>query len=240
MLFVDGPAAARLFTIRVSGRDCAVTPQIPMFIRHSAWWSDWPRATLDERFSVSESYSVLWSVAALSPAPVINRPDSAGWIAHLTVGTIRPVRLAGVGCGMTEVFASGPARAATNASDQVPNASNQVLWGKNAEQETGEVTSLPEGIPLRARPVDPGETYEIITVVGDRAFSATNDSRSTEFALRDHSVQLARQACIQFATVTWAVGRDAVPVRLNADANVAELRYAWREVEDALCADLTA
>lgn len=233
VLLVDGPAAARLFTIRVSGRDCAVTPQIPMFIRQSAWWSDLPRATPDERFAVSESYSALWSVAALSSAPVINRPDPGGWISHLTAGTIRPFVPAGSVEGMAEVFASGPRHAATDGSDQV-------LWGKNVDQQTGPVASLRDGIPLRARPVDPDEAYEVITVVGGRAFSATNDSRCSEFALQDRSVQLARQACVHFATVTWSVGADAVPVRLNANAHESELRYAWREVEDALCADLIA
>jgi hypothetical protein len=235
VLFVDGPAAARLFSIRVSGRDCAVTPQIPMFIRQSAWWSDLPKATPDERFAVSESYSALWSVAALSSAPVINRPDPGGWISHLTAGTIRPFLSAGSAEGMAEVFASSPRHAATDVSDQ-----HQVLWGKNVEQQTGALSSLRDGIPLRARPVDPDEAYEVITVVGDRAFSATNDPRSSEFALQDRSVKLARQACVHFATVTWSVGADAVPVRLNANAHEGELRYARKEVEDALCADLIA
>jgi hypothetical protein len=235
-LLVDGPAAARLFTIRRSGRECSVTPALPMFIRHSAWWSDVPRVTSDERFSIGESYSAIWAVAALSAAPVINRPDWAGWRSHLTAGDIGSLLPPDQDQGLAEVFASGPRQATMDYSGPIIG----TLWGKNVDRQTGPVSSLPAGVPLRARPVDQDAGYEIITVVGDRAFSATDDPRSSAFALRDRSVQLARQGGVHFAAVTWSVGADAVPVRLSANADESEVRYAWREVEDALCTDLIA
>jgi hypothetical protein len=236
VLFLDGPAASRLFTIRVSGRDSQVTPELPMFVRQSAWWTDPPSATADERFAANESYSALWSVAALSPAPVINKPDREGWGPELTAATLQPLLAPVPGQRMAEVWASSPERALAG---DFPGA-GLVLWGENLGGLTGPVTALPEGVPLRARPVDLDAAYEIITVVGERAFSATTDPRTPEFGLQERSVQMVRQAGSHFAAVTWSVGADAVPVRLNPDPNEGELRYSWAEVENALCADLTA
>lgn len=235
-LLLDGPSASRLFTIRVSGRGLEVTPELPLLIRPSAWWTELPRTEPDERFAVAESYSALWSVAALSPRPVINRPNGGGWPSDLTAGTIRPLATAGPGQELAEVCASSPAHAAIGD----PDPAGLMLWGKNAEHLTGPVSSLPEGIPLRARPVDPAASYEIITVVGDRAISATADPRTLQLELPERSVQIARQAGLHFAAVTWSVGAEAIPVRLSAHPTEAELRYSWAEVEDALCTDLIA
>jgi hypothetical protein len=235
-LVLDGLSAARLFTIRVSGRESEVTPELPLFIRPSAWWTDLPRTEPDEQFAVAESYSALWSVAALSSRPVINRPNGGGWASDLTAGTLRPLIPASDDQELAEVCASGPRQAAIGAS--VP--ARLVLWGKNAEHLTGPVASLPEGTPLRARPADLSAQQEIITVVGDRAISATTDPRTLELALPERSAEIARQAGLHFAAVTWSVGPAVVPVRLSVQPTEAELRYSWAEVEDALCADLIA
>jgi hypothetical protein len=234
-LLLDGQAASRLFTIRVSGRRREVVPGLSLFIRHSAWWSDQPRIEPDERFAVSESYAALWSVAALSSRPVINRPHGEGWIPAMTTARIQSLLPPGPDRGPAEVFASSP-----RCADGEPAPAGQVLWGENAEGLTGPVASLPDGIPVRARPVDPRAAYEIVTVVGDRAFSATEDPRTREFGLLERSVQLVRRARVHFATVTWSVGAEVTAVRLNPNAGLRELRYSWAETEDALCADLTA
>jgi hypothetical protein len=263
-LLLDGHAASRLFTIRVSGRCHEVIPELSLFIRQGAWWSDQPRIEPDERFAASESYAALWSVAALSSQPVINRPHAEGWIPAMTAARIQSLLPPGSDQGLAEVFASSPrfaarepvlagqaapaderlARDPPQAREQPP-ASRQptdgpVLWGESVEGLTGPAASLPEGVPLRARLVDPQAAYEIVTVVGDRAFSATEDPRTREFGLLDRSVQLAQRARVHFATVTWSVGTDVAPVRLNPNAGLRELRYSWAETEDALCADLTA
>jgi hypothetical protein len=205
-----------------------------MFVRQSAWWSDPPPATPDERFAASESYSAIWSVAALSSAPVINEPHREGWVPELTAGTMRPILPPSCCPPLAEVRASSALRAlATELAG-----AGLVLWGENVQGLTGPVASLPAAVPLRARPVDQDESYEIITVVGEQAFSATTDPRTSEFRLPERSILIAQQAGVHFAAVTWSVGMDAMPVRLNPNANENELRYSWAEAEDALCADL--
>ena len=92
---------------------------------------------------------------------------------------------------------------------------------------------------MRARKLNPAALYEIVTVVGDRAFSATTDPRSAELGLTERSTALCRRIDTHFATITWAIDEHgATPVRLNPSPEEAELRYAWRDVSQALCTDL--
>ena len=240
-LFLDGPAAARLFTIRVADGCTQVTPPLPMFVRHSAWWRSSVPSTPDERFVVGENYSAVWAASALSPAPVINRPGSGGWLNHLTAGTIRPLLAAtppevshAVAGKPVEVHASGPAQVRLELA-------GRLAWAKNVDRRSGPVGDLAARVPLRARPIDEYAMYELITVVGGRAFSATTDKRTDELGLAERSVELARLAGLHFVTVTWSVDEQgAEPVRLDADARDSDLRYTWDEVENAICEDLVA
>jgi hypothetical protein len=245
-LYLDGPAAARLFTVKVDGAAGKVTPELPMFVRNSAWWRSKAPTSADERFIVGENYSMVWAVTALCPATVINRPSRNGWVDHFTPGTIAPLVDGEVPQGLTEVYASSPAvvglgtkQAGDLASGGPATAS--LPWGKNVDQATGPVGDLAPGTPLRARLVDPDALYEVVTVVGERAFASTNDPRTKELRLVERSTSLAAKAGLHFATVTWAVHADqAEPVRLNSDVRESETRFAWPEVENALCEDLVA
>ena len=245
-LYLDGPAAARLFTVKVDGGAAEVTPALPMFVRNSAWWRSNPPTTADERFIVGENYSMVWAVAALCPATVINRPSRRGWADHFTPGTIAPLLDGEVPHGLAEVYASSPtvvgigAKQAGDLPSPGPVAAG-LPWGKNVDQATGPVGDLAQGTPLRARLVDPDALYEVATVVGERAFLSTNDPRSKELHLARRSAQLAARAGLHFATVTWAVHNDqAEPVRLNSDVRESEARFVWPEVENALYEDLVA
>lgn len=130
----------------------------------------------------------------------------------------------------SEIFASGP---------EVISATDDTMWGEDANYISAPLGKLQTRVPVRARRVSPGALYEIITVVGKRAFSATNDPRTAEFDLVGRSLALAPQAEVHFATITWAIDdAGATPVRLNTDPEETELRYAWNEVADALCEDL--
>jgi len=233
-LLIDGAEAARMFTIRVDGASASVTPSCPMFMRRSAWWRDAEPASDDERFLTMECYSTVWAAAALTDAPVVNRPGVRGWPGRLTAATIEHV--AGDGThGVVEVHASGPERATISNG----NGSARVPWGKNVQRGTGAVERLPAGVPLRARAVDPNEAYEIVTVVGTRAFTATNDALSASLDLCARSIELAQRAELLFATVAWAVhGGEAEPVRIDANAKDKDLRFAWPEIADALCEEL--
>ncbi len=258
---LDGPAAARLFTIKISGGAAEVTPALPMFIRTSAWWRTEPPANSDERFIIGENHSAVWAAAALSSATVINRPGPSGWFEHLTPAAMRPFVDEAFAPSLAEVYASGPEHAmhgvaertvaehgvaeVAGDSDGTPTATAikpaRVLWGKNVERAAGPVAELSPRVPLRARMIDPQALYEVVTVVGERAFTATSDKRAFDLGLAERSVLLAQRAGVHFATITWSVQDDtAEPARVNASPRDGDLRFAWTEAEQALCEDLLA
>jgi hypothetical protein len=225
--WLDGPEAARLFTIRVTAAGNQVMPDLPMFVRPVPWWDGDTEAEPDARFLRNECFATFWAAAALCGRPVINRPTPEGPVYRLTAGSLG-THMAGGG----EVHASGPEQIAED---------DGTFWGENDEYRVGALATLPADVPVRARRVDVGAGYEIVTVVGAQAFCATTDVRSAANDLAARSVELARQFGVQFATVTWAVTDEtAEAVRLNPTPYESELRYRWADVLDALSRDLLA
>jgi hypothetical protein len=227
---LDGPSAARLFTIRVQDDGVRVEPSPAIFVRPSAWWHDRASGDADEQFLRAEAYATFWAVTALSKAVVINRIPASGGIGRMTAGALaaalHPAN------GASDIYASGPELIVEN--------SDEFVWGEDLEFRVGAIAELRRGEPLRARRVNPAALYEIVTVVGDRAFPATTDPRTAELELLDRSAVLCRRLGLHFAAVTWAVDEQgATAIRLNPAPEEAELRYAWREVSLALCEDLT-
>lgn len=226
--WLDGPGAARLFTIRVTAVGDQVVPDLPMFIRPVPWWDRSTEAEPDALFLRNECFATFWAAAALCERPVINRPTPGGPVYRLTAGSLR-THLAGRG----EIYASGP--------EQIAEDDDGAFWGENAEYRVGALATLPADVPVRVRRLDVGAGYEIVTVVGAQAFPATTDPRSAVHDLAARSIQLARQSGVQFATVTWAITDDtAEAVRLNPTPYQSELRYRWADVLDALCRELLA
>jgi hypothetical protein len=227
---LDGPSAARLFTIRVRDDGVRVEPSPAMFVRASAWWYDRASADADEQFLRAEAYATFWAATALSKAAVINRIPAGGGIGRMTAGALAallPTRNAA-----SDIYASGPEFIVENGDDS--------MWGEDLEFRVGAITELRRGEPLRARRINPAAPYEIVTVVGDRAFSATTDPRTAQLGLLDRSLVLCRRLRLHFAAVTWAVEEQgATAIRLSPAPEEAELRYSWREVSQALCEDLT-
>ncbi len=226
--FIDGPAAGRFFTLRGGVRGATVAPQIPLFVRPSAWWRVEAADSADAKFLRNESFAAFWAATSLSSATVINRPGRAGQVYRLTAGAIAAMRSTSP-VAVSEIFASGP--------DQI--ADRDAMWGEDPEFRTGPIADLRPDLPLRARRVETDARYEIVAVVGDRDFPATTDPRTIAELIGPRSVALARAAGVHFAAVTWAVtATEAIPVRLNAGPDESELRYVWSDVAAALCADL--
>lgn len=222
--WIDGPMAARLFTIRVTSAGDTITPDLPMFIRPVPWWNGYAEATPDSRFLSNECYATFWAAAALCSRPVINRPTPEGAVCRLTPGSFGTP-------GRGEIRASGP--------EQIVE--DEDVWGENADFRVGPIATLVAGVPVRARRTDMRAGYEIVTVVGAEAFPATTDPRSAAYELASRSVELARRFRVHFATITWALTEDAAEaVRLNPHPDESELRYRWADVLDALCRDLQA
>jgi hypothetical protein len=227
---LDGPSAARLFTIRVQPSGATVKPSPPMFVRASAWWYNDSSADADERFLRAEAYAAFWAAAALSKSVVINRIARSGGGGRLTAGALAAA-MGALDAAARDIYASGP--------EFIENSCGEAIWGEDCEFRIGSISELRPGEPLRARKVNPTALYEIVTVVGDRAFCATADPRSAELDLADRSAALCRRVDTHFATITWAIDElGATPVRLNPSPEEPELRYAWRDVSQALCTDL--
>jgi hypothetical protein len=227
---LDGPSAARLFTIRVQPDGATVTPSLPTLIRSSAWWYNDSTADADERFLRAEAYAAFWAAAALSKAVVINRTARGGGGGRMTAGALASA-MGTPDATAYDIYASGP--------EFIENGTGETIWGEDYGFRAGSIAELQRGEPLRARKVNPAALYEIVTVVGDRAFSATTDPRSAELGLTERSTALCRRIDTHFATITWAIDEQgATPVRLNPSPDEAELRYAWRDVSQALCTDL--
>ncbi|MGB8842345.1 MAG: hypothetical protein WCC64_14895 [Aliidongia sp.] len=225
---LDGMSAARIFSINLRSGATSVEPSLPMFVRPSAWWHQGTE-TADERFLRAEAYATFWAAAALSSSPVINRPGRNGYVGRMTWGAIASTLNSSD--GTPELHASGPEAIADPGEE---------IWGEDADFRVAPLANLRHGLPIRAHKVGINALYEIVTVVGQRAFSATSDPLSSGLDLVSQSLAIARRVGVSFATVTWAVDeRGAVPVRLNAAPEESELRYAWSEVVDALCEELT-
>jgi hypothetical protein len=207
-----------------------VTPSPPMFLRASAWWYDIASADADQRFLRAEAYAAFWAAAALSKAVVINRIGAGGGVGQMTAGSLAAaIGSADAAC---DIYASGPELIESETAD--------TIWGEDLEFRVASIAELRRGEPLRARRLNPAALYDIVTVVGDRGFAATTDPRSAEFGLAERSVVLSRRLGVHFAAVTWAVDREgATPIRFNPYPEEGELRYAWREVSQVLCEDLT-
>ena len=228
MSHVDGMSAARLFTIRVSPDSSSVAPSIPVFVRASCWWlENWHEQTADERFLRTEAQGAFRAVMSLLSAPVINRLSGTTRMTWGEIASTFPFEGAEA---MPEIHVSGPEMFA-NPDDS--------LWGELRDYVVASISEFPTGTPLRGRRIDADALYEIVTVVGSRAFTATTDPRSVELDLTEQSMALVRDLGMSFAAVTWAIsGNRAIPARINAAPEMAELGYAWNEISEALQADL--
>jgi hypothetical protein len=226
---LDGPSAARLFTIRVKSAGTQVSPAMPMFMRASAWSSSFTEVDdADRRFLNEEAFATLWAAAYSMPACVINRPPTKGSIWRLTSSCF-------IGgsenfVGLEEFYASGP--------ELLCNLSGSI-WGEDTDFRSAELSALRLDRPVRARVINDLAEYEIVTVVGNEAYCATTDIRSKKANLRERSLAVVHSYKLHFATMTWALDQDMVaPVRLNAEPGLAELRTCFDEARATIVRDL--
>jgi hypothetical protein len=225
---LDGPGAGRFFTVRGDQEGTTVSPRVPVFVRPSAWWHVDTEDSADARFLRGECHAAYWAALALSGATVINRVSRTGPVHRLTAAALAALPAAGR-TPVMESFASGP--------DRFEEAEG--LWGEDIDYRTGELSTLRADVPVRVRRVEVDAGYEIVTVVGARAFAATTHPRTLDASLGARSVDLVTAAGLHFATVTWALTADEeLPVRLNPAPEESELRYVWSDVSAALCDDL--
>ena len=96
------------------------------------------------------------------------------------------------------------------------------MWGEDLDFRTGPIANLRPDAPLRARPVQTGARYEIVTIVGNRSFPANQKTScgTLEDELGPRSaLALAKSACGAYISRRDDLGGfegERTPVRLNA------------------------
>jgi hypothetical protein len=230
VLFAGIAACIERIVVATSCDSCRVDPDVPMLLRLPP-----PPATLlppDEAFHRGERLAMLWAAAALCRSPVINRPGTGGFSGRCSPSAALTEIRAGVFAGRTEVFSRVPP----------PPAGMDATGGIWCLQDTVTHSTtcwpdVPVGIgPYRARPVDPDEAYELVTVVGESAWRASTVPLES-LALEARSIALVAALELTFAVVTWAVSRQGargVPARVNPFPTLEQVRHVWPEVASTL------
>jgi hypothetical protein len=224
---LDGPSAARLFTIRQSAGESEIFPVVPMLLRSSAWYSAFTEAQDDDaRFSIDEAFATLWAVAALTPARVINRPSSRGNVTRLTFSSMA---LFDSFDRLTEYRASSP--------DALVD--QEVTWGEDADLRLSKISSVASNSPVHAWVISDAPEFEIVNIVGEKCFRETLDPRPEEAKLVQRSLRITNALNLHLASITWILKDGAfIPLFLNGEPSAIELRSCRGDVCNSLAKDL--
>jgi hypothetical protein len=230
---IDGPVAARRFTLLTIGTEIRVTPSVLMFYRNSAWYStrEFRVANSDAAFSRDECYATIWAAAYASRLAVINRPTLFGFHGRLTSSSFSA--LDSPESAPQEQFASGPEELTDLAG---------LVWAETSDYDSTNLTSVSRTTPIRARRIEESCTYNYVTVVGERAFVNGGTELSREMqVISTRSVTLVRHFKLTFATVIWAcTSGNCVPIRLNPDPAIEDILGSKNLVIDHLVQELLA
>ncbi|GAA0572804.1 hypothetical protein GCM10010172_66730 [Paractinoplanes ferrugineus] len=212
------PVAARRTTLDIAGCEVTVDPAPSVLVRPAR--PPLPDATEDERFAWTECYSTFWSAAALSPRPVVNRPNEWGGVSRSVLSAVVTERRAGRVPVLRENFWN----------DRPPPDPDR--W---FHQDLGSfaVSDSPAGITFgRSRERTATQGWEQVVVVGSAGFRVT----TADIGPRDveaQSVAAVAALGLQFATVSWAIPAGdgpAVLARVNPFPGLEECRPVLREV----------
>ena len=213
--------AAQLFTLSVNGGRATVEPVLPMILRLPA--PPVLRTGVDAEFQFNECLAQLWAVAALSPAPVINRPSAHSLGGQVSYSAALTAMRAGAHDGSAEVFASTYPEPGRPEGDR--------WW----VQDTGTLTTSPwperpvgEG-PYRGRWSDSDPAFEIVVVLEERAWRCTTADLE-HLDLEGRSLAVSARLGLTLAAVTWRVtadAEDALLVNVEPYPGLEELRMVW-------------
>jgi hypothetical protein len=217
--------AAGRFTIRRDGQGVTVDPPLPIFLRPPRAASPWLDG--EAQFHHAERCGLVWAAAALTPAPVVNRPGPHGFVGLFSPsGAVLRAR-AGVAANGEEVY-----------SCRLPVQASSAGWWVESQRDR---SAAPLGAhdadgPFRSGPVPSGVSVAMTAVVGARAWPVTGRTRR----LLSASVDVCRRLGLGFGTVTWRLAEQGAPflVRVNPRPALLEVGDAWPSVASALLEDL--
>ncbi|WP_234536874.1 hypothetical protein [Streptomyces shenzhenensis] len=216
--------AAQLFTVTVEDSVAVVEPAVPMILRLPS--PPLRRISFDAEFQFNECLAHLWAVAALTPAPVINRPGPGGLGTRVSASAALTELRAGLPGGSVEVFSSRPPEPVGPAE-----AESTQWWVQDLASWT--TVPWPERSggsgPFRARWSAPDPLFENVVVLRDHAWpsSAVELDR---LRLEERSTDIVARLGLDLAAVVWRISPDltsAKPVMVEPFPDVEQLRMVW-------------
>ena len=232
-MVLDVFAAAQLFSISIDSAQAMIEPDLPLFLRVPA--PPMLRTSFDEEFLFNESLATLWSVAALCKSPVINRPTSDSFGGRVSHSAALTELRAGINTTSLEIFSSSVAPA------PVIDVVRQWYVQNIMTQQTTAWPALPEGHgPYCARWSDPEPVYEVVVVLGIKAWRCTSVELGY-LELNEQSIALVQRLGLIFATVTWVIAHDlssATAVNIEPFPLMEQVKYVWPELGPALLEEL--
>ncbi|MET8155851.1 hypothetical protein ABZT47_05720 [Sphaerisporangium sp. NPDC005289] len=220
--------AAQMFTVSVRDGVATVTPECPLVLRLPP-----PpplRVSFDAEFQYGECLAQLWAVAALTPAPVINRPTPQGLGSRVSVSAALTELRAGVSGGSVEVFAGAPPAPAPTPPPAGEDA--EATWWVR-DEGTGATAPWTDAMtaegPFRARWSDADPVFEGVVVLGGNAWRCTTADLD-DLDLTERSIGIVARLGLDLAAVTWRLAPDLASARLvNVEPFPAleQLRMVW-------------
>ena len=202
---LDFMSAGRIFSIEMTGATYIVHPGYPVLLR--------PPIALplgsdsDTLFHFSECVAAIWSAVALSHSKVISRPGRYGLAGRCSFSSALTEMRAGCFQNRPEVFASSPAMLSGLDSEwAVQNQTSFII------KTLGELEPNTPG-PLRSRPVDLDEGYELVVVLEQQAWRISIVGLE-HLKLESRSIELVAHLDLNFAVVVWAVNKTLSSARI--------------------------
>ncbi len=224
--------AAQSFTVAFDGSVARVEPVVPLFLRLPA--PPLLRLSFDAEFQLNECLAQLWAVAALTPAPVINRPAPGGLGGLVSPSAALTELRAGQPGGSLEIFSARPVRPSAPPADD----DGDTWWVQDLD--TWRAHPWPDPVdgpapapgavgPFRSRWSDPDPVFESVVVLGDQAWrSSPVDLDGLDLERR--SVEIVARLRLDLAAVVWRVSSDldrAWPVVVEPFPDAEQLRMVW-------------
>ncbi|MEV8462055.1 MULTISPECIES: hypothetical protein [Streptomyces] len=216
--------AAQAFTVTVDGPAAVVEPAVPLMLRLPA--PPLRRVSFDAEFQLTECLAHLWAVAALTPAPVINRPAPGGPGTRVSPSAVLTDLRAGLPGDAVEVFSALPPAPAPPARDE-----GTQWWVQDYSTWTTRPWPEPPAGPgpYRARWSDPDPLLENVVVLGDRAWPCSAVELDG-LRLAEHSTDMVARLGLDLASVVWRISPDlteARPVVVEPFPDIEQLRAVW-------------
>ncbi|MFI9244682.1 hypothetical protein ACIGXF_19290 [Streptomyces sp. NPDC053086] len=212
--------AAQLFTVTARAGTATVDPVVPLVLLLPA--PPERRTGFDAEFHLGECFAQLWAVAALTPAPVINRPAGTLVAGRTSRSAAVTARRAGEH-GNGELF--------SRAYPRPGSPEGEAFWVEDlGTLRARRWPERPPGTgPYRSRWTDTNPATETVVVLGDRAWRCTTADLD-HLDLEARSVAAATALCLDLAALVWRVTDGTATARLvhvEPFPALEQLRMVW-------------